>query len=81
VTTYGSDSSDEDLRDMDEEVQMLFQCMVEATNSYHLFNANEWEDGGQQSANPNVGVRDMLAWLKKNPWHIQDYDQFYFIGI
>jgi hypothetical protein len=29
---YGSDSSDEDLRDMDEEVQMLFQCVVAATN-------------------------------------------------
>jgi hypothetical protein len=44
---YGSDSSDEDLRDMDEEVWMLFQCVVAATNSHHLFNANEWEDGGQ----------------------------------
>jgi hypothetical protein len=60
-------NSDEDLRDMDEEVQMLFQCVVAATNVHHLFNANEWEEGGQQSVNPNIGVRDMLAWLKETP--------------
>jgi hypothetical protein len=64
---YGSDLSDEDLRDMDEEVRMLFQCVVAATNSHHLFNANEWEDGGQQLVNPNVGVRNLLAWLKETP--------------
>jgi hypothetical protein len=64
---YGSDLSDEDLRDMDEEVHMFFQYVVATTNSHHLFNINEWEDGGQQSVNPNVGVCDMLAWLKETP--------------
>lgn len=64
---YGSDSSDDDLNTMDAEVRMIFQCVVTATNSYHLFNANEWEDGGQMSVNPNRGVRDLLSWLRETP--------------
>jgi hypothetical protein len=67
VDMWGSDDSDGDLREMDEEVRMIFQCVVAATNSYHLFNANEWLDGGAQSVNPNRGVRDLLGWLRETP--------------
>ena len=46
---------------------MLFQYVVLATNVHHLFNANKWEESGQQLVNPNFGVCDMLPWLKKTP--------------
>jgi hypothetical protein len=49
---------------MDEEDHMLFSIAFAAHNSYHLFNSNEWEDGGQSSVNPNEGVRNELARMK-----------------
>jgi hypothetical protein len=64
---YGSDSSDEDLDDFEVELRAILQSMVAATNAYHLFNANKWDDNGQQSVNPLRGVRDMLGWLKETP--------------
>ena len=64
---YGSDSSDEDLEDMDADIKMMFQSMVASANAQYLFNNNEWEDDGQQSVNMRVGLRDLLAWLKETP--------------
>ena len=49
---------------MDEEDHMLFSTTFATHNSYHLFNSNEWEDGGQSSVNPNEGVRNELARMK-----------------
>ena len=51
----------ENLTKIDEEVCMIFQCIVAAKNSYHLFNANEQLEGGVQSVNPNQGVHDLLG--------------------
>lgn len=44
---------------------MNFQCVVVATNSYHLFNTNKWIEGGVQLVTPNRGVRDLLGRLRK----------------
>ena len=64
---YGSNSSDEDLEDMDVDIKMMFHSMVATANAHHLFNNNEWEDDGQQSVNMRVGLWDLLAWLKETP--------------
>ena len=64
---YRSDSSDEDLRDMDADIKMMFQSIVAAANAQHLFNNNESKDDGQQSVNTRIGLRDLLAWLKETP--------------
>ena len=67
MTFISSNSSDEDLGDIDADIKMMFNSMVAATNTHHLFNNNKWEDDGQQSVNTRVGVRDLLAWLKETP--------------
>ena len=39
--------------------------MVAVANSYHLFNENKWKDGGKKFVNPQMGVYNLLGWLKE----------------
>jgi hypothetical protein len=61
---------------MDEEDHMLFSIAFAAHNSYHLFNSNEWEDGGQSSVNPNEGVHDEFTRMKAQPNSFKNKSNF-----
>jgi hypothetical protein len=47
--------------DMDRQRQCAFACAIVGANSFHMFNANELEEGVSQSLDLGVGVQDVFT--------------------
>jgi hypothetical protein len=52
---------------MDRQRQSAFACAIVGANSFHMFNANELEEGVSESMDLVVGVRDVLTTMQATP--------------
>lgn len=62
-----SSSTDDDIQDLEDEFQMLFQFSGAATSSTQLFQSQEFSDEGFGLVNHAEGVRDTLTALRSTP--------------
>jgi hypothetical protein len=60
-----SSSSDEELLDeIDAKHQIALQATIACVNAWELFTPMELEEGGGQSVDLNIGVRDILTTMQ-----------------
>jgi hypothetical protein len=67
LESSSSSSDDEVFELMEEEAQMVMQVAIASSSSFHLFNGNEWTEGGFHTVNREEGVRDVLASMRTTP--------------
>ena len=65
-SSTSSDSTSLSSSDSDEEAALL-AIQIAMQSTLNFFHMNEWEHGGQDSANPLEGVRDTLGSMRSTP--------------
>lgn len=60
--SFGTDIEDEIHKSWKKTFKLIVNTMMMATcNTHNMFNSNEMKEGGQTTANQNVGVMDILS--------------------
>ena len=62
-----SSTSDSSSSSESDEEQAMFVVQLAMQSTMELLHTNELEEGGQESVNPNEGVRDVLASMMSTP--------------